>query len=117
MCGTPNDLSRSIVTPSSGLSLEATCPAGTPNVASLKKFGICDGAMCGAAVARFAYICNWSSLCGGRCLADSHSASCGASTRPLVPYGTNDAGGFRNILPPGTNGLVGPVRLHLRVRG
>src|SRR5690242_15577221 len=87
MCGTPNALSRSIVTPVCGLSLEATCPAGTPNVASLKKLGICDGAMCGAAVARLAYICSWSSLCGGRCLAASHSASCGASTRPLVPGG------------------------------
>ena len=25
---------------------------------------------------------------------------------PVQPYGMNDAGGFRNILPPGTNGLV-----------
>ncbi len=25
---------------------------------------------------------------------------------PVQPYGMGDAGGFRNILPPGTNGLV-----------
>ena len=28
-----------------------------------------------------------------------------------TPYGTNDAGGFRDILPPGTNGLVNPLQL------
>ena len=26
----------------------------------------------------------------------------------VQPYGTNDGGGFRNILPPGENGLVNP---------
>ena len=30
------------------------------------------------------------------------SAALGA----VQPYGTNDGGGFRNILPPGENGLV-----------
>jgi acyl-homoserine lactone acylase PvdQ len=28
-----------------------------------------------------------------------------ASAAPPQPYGTNDAGGFRNVLPPGENGL------------
>ncbi len=28
-----------------------------------------------------------------------------ASGRGARPYGTNDAGGFRNVLPPGENGL------------
>ncbi len=31
----------------------------------------------------------------------------------VEPYGTNDAGGFRNILPPGTNGLVDAPQLAL----
>ena len=31
----------------------------------------------------------------------------------VQPYGTNDAGGFRNILPPGTNGLVDAPQLAL----
>ncbi|MGZ6691604.1 MAG: penicillin acylase family protein, partial [Solirubrobacteraceae bacterium] len=31
----------------------------------------------------------------------------------VQPYGTNDAGGFRNILPPGTNGLVNAPQLAL----
>jgi acyl-homoserine lactone acylase PvdQ len=29
----------------------------------------------------------------------------------VQPYGTNDAGGFRDVLPPGTNGLVNPFQL------
>ena len=29
----------------------------------------------------------------------------GGGNEPPVPYGTNDAGGFRNVLPPGSNGL------------
>ena len=29
----------------------------------------------------------------------------GGGDTPPVPYGTNDAGGFRNVLPPGSNGL------------
>jgi acyl-homoserine lactone acylase PvdQ len=29
----------------------------------------------------------------------------GASANAVQPYGTNDAGGFRNVLPPGENGL------------
>jgi hypothetical protein len=28
----------------------------------------------------------------------------GGSNEPPVPYGTNDSGGFRNVLPPGSNG-------------
>jgi acyl-homoserine lactone acylase PvdQ len=30
---------------------------------------------------------------------------------PVQPYGTNDAGGFLNVLPPGENGLVNAVQL------
>jgi hypothetical protein len=29
----------------------------------------------------------------------------------VEPYGTNDFGGFHNILPPGTNGLVDTPQL------
>ena len=29
----------------------------------------------------------------------------------IQPYGTNDAGGFRNVLPPGTNGLDNALQL------
>ena len=28
-----------------------------------------------------------------------------AASGQVEPYGTNDSGGFRNILPPGTNGF------------
>jgi acyl-homoserine lactone acylase PvdQ len=34
-----------------------------------------------------------------------------AASNPVQPYGTNDYGGFRNILPPGTNGLDNIVQL------
>lgn len=35
-----------------------------------------------------------------------------AVAQPSVqPYGTNDAGGFLNVLPPGENGLVNPAEL------
>jgi acyl-homoserine lactone acylase PvdQ len=34
-----------------------------------------------------------------------------AADTPVQPYGTNDAGGFRNVLPPGENGLVNAVQL------
>jgi acyl-homoserine lactone acylase PvdQ len=34
-----------------------------------------------------------------------------AASNPVQPYGTNDFGGFRNILPPGTNGLDNIVQL------
>jgi len=37
-------------------------------------------------------------------------ASAGAAV-PAQPYGTNDAGGFRNVLPPGENGLVNGTQL------
>lgn len=30
---------------------------------------------------------------------------------PVQPYGTNDFGGFRDILPPGTNGLINAPQL------
>ena len=30
---------------------------------------------------------------------------------PVQPYGTNDAGGFRNVLPPGENGLDNAAQL------
>jgi hypothetical protein len=56
MCGTPNCLSRTIVTPGSGLSLPAASPVFTPNVASLKKLPICAAVMLGAAVVRSEYI-------------------------------------------------------------
>src|SRR5215470_18149703 len=29
----------------------------------------------------------------------------------VQPYGTNDAGGFHDVLPPGTNGLANGVQL------
>jgi hypothetical protein len=29
----------------------------------------------------------------------------------VQPYGTNDAGGFHDVLPPGTNGLANAVQL------
>jgi hypothetical protein len=34
-----------------------------------------------------------------------------AAGNPVQPYGTNDFGGFRNILPPATNGLDNIVQL------
>ena len=34
-----------------------------------------------------------------------------AAGAQVQPYGTNDYGGFRNVLPPGTNGLVNVVQL------
>ena len=37
-----------------------------------------------------------------------------AAPEPL-PYGTNDAGGVRNLLPPGSRGLLNPVELGLFV--
>ncbi len=39
-----------------------------------------------------------------------------ASAAAPQPYGTNDAGGFRNVLPPGENGLVSASQL-LKARG
>ena len=40
------------------------------------------------------------------CLALGAAAFAGsASANAVQPYGTNDAGGFRNVLPPGENGL------------
>jgi hypothetical protein len=38
-------------------------------------------------------------------------ASAAAADVPIQPYGTNDAGGFRNVLPPGENGLVNATQL------
>src|SRR3989449_11757551 len=37
-------------------------------------------------------------------------AGAGASA-PVQPYGTNDAGGFRNVLPAGENGLDNATQL------
>src|SRR5438270_1074492 len=37
-------------------------------------------------------------------------ASAGAAV-PAQPHGTNDAGGFRNVLPPGENGLLNSTQL------
>ena len=42
------------------------------------------------------------------------AASAAAAT--VQPYGANDAGGFRNVLPPGENGLVATSQL-LKARG
>jgi acyl-homoserine lactone acylase PvdQ len=42
------------------------------------------------------------------------SAACAAGARaevPVQPYGTNDAGGFRDVLPPGENGLDNAAQL------
>jgi acyl-homoserine lactone acylase PvdQ len=39
-----------------------------------------------------------------------------ASAATVQPYGTNDAGGFRNVLPPGENGLLNSQQL-LKARG
>ena len=38
-------------------------------------------------------------------------ASAAAADAPVQTYGTNDAGGFRNVLPPGENGLVNAAQL------
>ena len=38
------------------------------------------------------------------CSAPRHSPPA-AAANAVQPYGTNDAGGFRNVLPPGENGL------------
>jgi acyl-homoserine lactone acylase PvdQ len=37
----------------------------------------------------------------------------GVAGAQVQPYGTNDFGGFRNVLPPGTNGLVNAAQLGL----
>src|ERR1700736_5199302 len=34
-----------------------------------------------------------------------------AAAAPVEPYGANDAGGFRNVLPAGENGLVNAKQL------
>jgi hypothetical protein len=34
-----------------------------------------------------------------------------ASTAAVQPYGTHDAGGFRNVLPPGAKGVDNAVEL------
>ena len=39
------------------------------------------------------------------CLIVAAVAAAGAAANAVQPYGTNDAGGFRNVLPPGENGL------------
>ncbi len=39
------------------------------------------------------------------------SAATAAAEVPVQPYGTNDAGGFRNVLPPGENGLDNAAQL------
>ncbi len=39
------------------------------------------------------------------------AASSAAAEVPIQPYGTNDAGGFRNVLPPGENGLDNALQL------
>ena len=44
-------------------------------------------------------------------LACAVMASAAAADAPVQPYGTNDAGGFRNVLPPGENGLVNAAQL------
>src|SRR5919112_1842417 len=38
-------------------------------------------------------------------------APAAALAAPPQPYGTNDAGGFRNVLPPGQTGHVTPFQL------
>ena len=43
-------------------------------------------------------------------LAATAAGPMGASAA-VQPYGTNDFGGFRNVLPPGTNGLVDTAQL------
>ena len=35
----------------------------------------------------------------------------GTPTDPVLPYGANDGGGFRDILPPGTNGRYDAAQL------
>ena len=39
------------------------------------------------------------------CVSARSPSPLGASANAVQPYGTNDAGGFRNVLPPGENGL------------
>ncbi|MBS1879891.1 MAG: penicillin acylase family protein [Actinobacteria bacterium] len=43
-------------------------------------------------------------------------AASASAAAVVQPYGTNDAGGFRNVLPPGENGLVNTSQL-LQARG
>src|SRR3954467_13352297 len=66
MCGTPNCLSRTIVTPSRGWIVDSTSSGFTPKVASLKKFGSWSCLSCGEKYRRSVYMWNWSSKCGGR---------------------------------------------------
>ncbi len=47
-------------------------------------------------------------------MATVFAASAAAAT--VLPYGANDAGGFRNVLPPGENGLLTASQL-LKARG
>lgn len=65
MCGTPVFLSRVIVTSLRGEVVEATCPAGTPKEASLKKLLIVASVRFWYPPARFAYGPSWSSACSG----------------------------------------------------
>jgi acyl-homoserine lactone acylase PvdQ len=44
-------------------------------------------------------------------LACGSMTSAAMAAAPVQPYGTNDAGGFRNVLPPGENGLVNAAQL------
>ncbi|MCW3069908.1 MAG: Penicillin amidase [Solirubrobacterales bacterium] len=39
------------------------------------------------------------------------SPAAAAAEAPVQPYGTNDAGGFRNVLPAGENGLDNAAQL------
>src|SRR4030088_174102 len=45
------------------------------------------------------------------CAARGANAAHPAADAPVQPYGTNDAGGFRNVLPAGENGLDNATQL------
>ncbi|MDQ6810382.1 MAG: penicillin acylase family protein, partial [Actinomycetota bacterium] len=53
---------------------------------------------------------HWAVLIGATVLCAVVPAGAGAAV-PVEPYGTNDAGGFRNVLPAGENGLDNATQL------
>jgi acyl-homoserine lactone acylase PvdQ len=53
------------------------------------------------------------SLCVAALAASMCLAVAGGASAAVAPYGANDAGGFRNVLPPGENGLDNAAELGL----
>ncbi len=75
-------MSRTIVTSLRGDSVDSTWPAGTPNVESLKYFGMSAAFSPGVAYLRLAYIGSWSQQCGTVVPLASNAAS---SQRVVAP--------------------------------